>query len=374
MAQLDPENPTLRRLQGEWAARPRIALALKAALAAAIAWACVRPFGGFVAEYEYYAPFGAVVAVSSTLANSLRSTGQTAVAITLGAGLALLGRQVPGSVVVDLAVVVAVGTLLAGWPRLGSMGSWVPVAAVFTMIVGAKDPFTYVLGYLGLTTLGAVIGVLINAAFPPLPLTPAKLALRRLRLVLADQLAAVADGLDQPSAPTLEEWDERRRTLTPYLSHVHTLVREADEGRRINWRARHWEREADQVYDVARALDQLSSLVEQLVAMVVERESSDLHEVALGPEMRPTTAAALRSMGELLTTMDDDEQLHERRVATTAAVDDLRKATRRAWQEAGEDRFTAAAIVTVLERAVEALAVEEEDEAHDEQLEGTSGS
>src|SRR5690349_12389023 len=116
MVQVPGTGPSIDRLRGEWAARPRIALAIKAAVAAALAWACVRPFGGFVAEYEYYAPFGAVVAVSSTLAHSLRSTAQTAVAITIGAGLALAGRQIPGNVVLDLAVAVAVGTLIAGWP------------------------------------------------------------------------------------------------------------------------------------------------------------------------------------------------------------------------------------------------------------------
>jgi len=360
MAQLPRARPAAQRLRGEWAARPRISLALKAAVAAAIAWGCVRPFGGFVAEYEYYAPFGAVVAVSSTLAHSLRSTAQTAVAIAIGAGLAVAGRLVPGDVVLDLAVVVAIGTLVAGWPWLGAMGSWVPVAAVFTMVVGARDPATYVLGYLGLTSLGAVIGVLVNAAFPPLPLTPARLALRRLRVELAQQLDDVADGLDQPDAPTLEEWDPRRRALTPYIEEVHSLVREAAEARRANWRAEHWEREADQV----------STLVSQLVEIVVERESADVSEVALGPEMRPPTAAALRAMAQLLSTSYEDDELRRQVAATTAAIDDLRSATRRAWHEAGEDRFTAAAIVTVLERAVEALAIEEqEEEERDEETE-----
>jgi uncharacterized membrane protein YgaE (UPF0421/DUF939 family) len=362
MVQVSVSPPSMHRLRGEWAARPRIALAIKAAVAAALAWACVRPFGGFVAEFEYYAPFGAVVAVSSTLANSVRSTAQTAVAIAIGAGLALASRQVPGSAVFDLALAVAVGTLIAGWPRLGAMGSWVPVAAVFTMLVGARDPAGYVLGYLGLTSLGAVLGVLVNAAFPPLPITPARLALRRLRAELADQLSEVADGLDQPDTPTLEEWERRRRPLKPFIEEVHAQVSEASEAQRANWRARHWEREAEQVSEVARALDPLSTLVSQLVEIVVEREAAHVSEVALGPEMRPTTAAALRAMAELLSTSYEDKRLRERVAAATAAIDDLRSATRRAMQEAGQDRFTAAAIVTVLERAVEALAVEEEEE------------
>ena len=36
------------------------------------------------------------------------------------------------------------------------MGSWVPVSALFILILGERDPSSYVLAYLGLTTIGVL--------------------------------------------------------------------------------------------------------------------------------------------------------------------------------------------------------------------------
>lgn len=338
----------------EWARRPRVALAMKAALAAVLAWWAVEPLGSFGSEYPYYAPLGAVVAVSGTVAGSLRTAAQTAGAIGMGAAVSLASGFI-GDGVVALGTAVAVGTLVAGWRWLGEMGSWVPVSSLFILLVGAGDPWHYVLAYLGLTSMGAAIGLVINTVLPPLPLTPSRLALRALRLELAEQLSDVADGLEQPGPPTLEEWAWRRRELSPSVDRMRALVTEAAEARRANWRARRWAAQADRLYEVARALDELSALTQQVVTLVVEREAATAQEVALGPELRPATAAALRRISHLLTTLGDDEAFRGALGPTREAVAELAHATSHAWHDTGEDRFTAAAIVTALERAIQAL-------------------
>ena len=163
------------------AEHPRVALAVKTAVAAGLAWAAVRQAGGFVADYPYYAPLGAVVAVTHTVARSLREAAEAVAAILLGASLAFTARLLDVPVVVSLALVVGVGTLLAGLPFLRSMGSWVPVSGLFVLLVGRSDPVHYPLAYLGLTALGGAIGLAVNLLFPPLPLLRTERTERRMR-------------------------------------------------------------------------------------------------------------------------------------------------------------------------------------------------
>jgi uncharacterized membrane protein YgaE (UPF0421/DUF939 family) len=350
-----PAAAALATLRAQWAAHPRVTLALKAATAAALAWLLILPLGGVFDNYSYYGPFGAVVAVSSTVARSLRSTAQAAGAIALGAATALVARELPVHEVVALALVVATGTGIAGWRRLGPLGSWVPVSALFILILGERDPSSYVLAYLGLTTIGGVVGIAVNVAFPSLPLTPTRLALRRLRAELAEQLQDVAEGLEQPDTPTFDEWRRRRRALRPHIDRMRELVAETAEARRVNWRARRWRPEADRQHAVAVVLEDLTGLTNQVVKLVGERERAEQSEPALGPALRPLTAAALTATADLVDCLDDPQQRDAAFEHTTAAVDDLRHATSAAWHEQGEDRYTAATLVTALERVVSNL-------------------
>jgi hypothetical protein len=67
-------------------------------------------------------------------------SAQAAAAIALGAATALVARELPVHEVVALALVVATGTGIAGWRRLGPVGSWVPVSALVILILGERDP------------------------------------------------------------------------------------------------------------------------------------------------------------------------------------------------------------------------------------------
>ena len=148
--------------------RPHLLMSVKAALAAAIAWLLVQPMGGLADEYPYYAPLGAVIAVTTTVAGSMRESLQGLAAIFTGAALALVSQTTPLPVVIDLALVVAAGTFLSVWRGYGSMGSYVPVTGVFTLILGAGDAVDYAVAYVGLVSLGALVGITLNIAFPPL--------------------------------------------------------------------------------------------------------------------------------------------------------------------------------------------------------------
>lgn len=345
----------MARVRRAWAAYPRISLALKAAVAAALAWLLVRPLGGVAQDYPYYAPFGAVAALSATVVRSARATAQAGAAIGIGAATALVARDLGLPEVLAIAVVVATGTLLAGWPRLGVMGSWVPMSALFVLIIGDRDPAHYVVGYLGLTLTGALVGVAVNLTFPGLPLTPTRLSLRRLRTELAEQLDDVADALRQQEPPTLEEWSVRRRLIRPHLDRMRALVDETAEASRANWRALRWRADTDHQHELAVVLEDVAVLIHQVVSLIAERERRDQSEVALGTTLRPLAAQALDATAFLLTALDDEQHRDDAVVRTRAAIDALRDATRQAWHGAGEDRFTAAAIVTALERVTNDL-------------------
>lgn len=357
--------PGLEQWRTSVRTRPRLGLALKAAIAAALAWLCVLPIGGAGDAYAYYAPFGAVVAVTTTFASSVRGACQAVAAIVAAVLTAFAADLFPLPTVVSIAAVVGVGTLVGGYPRFGEMGSWVPISALFVLIIGGDDPARYVAGYLGLTTLGAVVGVLVNGVFPPLPLTASSLALRRLRAALADQLDKLAGGLTEDAAPTAEEWLGRRRRLHPHVDDMRRLVQQAAEARRGNWRARRWQETADRQYEHARTLERLSGLVQELVELVVERECGDASEVALGPGLRPVTAGSLEALALVLRARPEEADWKEAYELFGDRLEELRVATRAAWREGDQDRFTAAALVVDLERAAESLRQTAQAQAHE---------
>lgn len=340
-----------------WTSRhPRLTEALRAAVAAALAWTLVEQIGGFVSDYPYYAPLGAVIAVSSTVAASARTSLQGVLAILLGAGIALAVQATGMPVVLELAIVVAVGTLLGGLPQLGAMSGWVPIAGLFVLIVGRGDPFKYSLAYLGLMALGVVVGTGVNLLLPPLPLLRTASAEQRLRATLADQLDALATGLLSDEPLSGEEWDARRRDITPLLRHLDAMLWEVNDARRANWRVRRWREVADRQRDRARALRGLSLLVEDLAELLVPR--ADLLRVQSedGSSLRPFAARSLQAMAALLRSLDGATARREPLEAADRAVDEL--ASEVLDQGAGlrGDGFLAATIVTSVRRAVAALA------------------
>jgi hypothetical protein len=136
---------------------------------------------------------------------------------------------------------------------------------------------------------------------------------------------------------------------------MRALVTETAEARRANWRARRWRESADRQYAVATVLEDLSAVTDQTVALVTERERADTDEPALGESLRPLTAEAFANTARLLEAFDDGEAFDDACGRTTESLDALRGAISSAWHEAGEDRYTAAAIVTGLERVTAGL-------------------
>ena len=354
-------------LRRTWARHPRWGLAVKAALAAAIAWAIALGVPGPAGDYPYYAPLGAVIATSTTLAGSAKESLQTVAAITLGATVALLVDWLAYPNLLTIALVIALGVLLAGWSWLGSAGSWVPTAALFTLIIGGDDPGGYVAGYAGLTLLGAGVGLAVTAAFPPLPLAPAQLELGRLRGLLAEQLEMLAAGLERETPPQASEWHDGMRPIDPVLAQMRSAVELTEQARHGNRRARRYQQSAERQYEQARALGSLAFLVEELTQLVIENEVAehDLEHVALGPGLRPPAAAALRGLAAVLRSVDHAVADPASTRTAYAALQELVTAVQRRRAETGHDLFAAGSLVLVVQRALAAVVPQElaEEEA-----------
>ena len=335
---------------------PRVPLAVKSAAAAGLAWLAVLPLGGFADDYPYYAPLGAVVATGATVVTSVRASFQGVLALVLGAALSIGVGLLPIPEVVAIALVVAFGTVVAGWRHVGDMASWVPISALFILIIGRTDPGNYAFAYVALTALGAAIGVLVNVALPPLPLIATGVTQSALLDTLAKQLSDLAEGLLQDPLLTPEQWEQRQRSIEPLTREMRQMVAEASEARRVNWRARRWQEMADRQYTWAQALQRLSFLVEDITDLVVEQEHAERREVVLGPTLRPPAARALHTMSQALRSIEGDDtaapaELH----AADVAVQDLAAAIQGLRGHTDDDLFAAGTIVTAIRRAVAAL-------------------
>lgn len=351
------------RLHHRVRAEPRLLLAGKTAAAAALAWLLVQPLGGFVQNYPYYAPLGATVAMTTSIVSTVRTAAQTVVAIFVGAciGLALRSADLPQgaalSGAVGVAVVVGAGSVLATWSRLGAMGSYVPVAGLFTLILGGSDPWHYVAAYCGLMALGALVGVAVNLVLPQYPLRPVLAAQRRLRTALADQLEELVRGLRSEEPMPEDHWDRLRAAAEPELDRVHVLLEEAFEARRGNWRANRWHGAAVRRQEYTRALERLTAIIEQVVALVSDPRSSVRSPSPEGTQLREATAHALhRVAGMLRDSADDAPDDVVRRASWEQAAIAVRQLHRVVEDQVADPRtrdLTAVAIAVGLQHAVE---------------------
>lgn len=335
-----------RRVRTHVRARPKLALAVKAALAAMLAWLLVRPLGSFATEYSYYAPLGALTVVSTSIAVSVRSSFEVVIGILLGAGIALAVQVVPLPEPLPLGLAVVVGSLVGASGVAGAMSGWVSLAAMFVMIAGRGDPVGYTAAYGGLTALGALVGVAVDLVLPQLPLTPAAIAQDRLRAELADQLDALAQALEQELLGE-KDWHELRRTLERTARDAEVLVDQARDARRANWKAARWSELVDRHDRQERALQSLAGCVDEVIALVADQRAEIRRDDPVAADLRAATAAALQSVAGLLRGSHETD-------GARRAVTDLHDRVVDAQRSGGDHHFAAAAIALNLEQAVEA--------------------
>lgn len=366
-----PPVPTWRDRAVQALHHPRTSLALKTAAAACLSWLIAVNLPEPARSYPYYAPLGAVVTMYPTVASSARQSMQGVAAITIGAALALVADGLLGHGVVVLALTVGMAVLLGGLPWLGSQRTYVPIAALFVLLIGRDHDMAYAASYAGLFLLGALVTVAVNAAFPAFPVRRAQDTLVALRDAVAAHLEYLAERLRRPGeGEPLKDRDAGRPGLTALTTTARSAVREVVESTKANRRARHEPEVATSLRDSFRALERVVLLVDDLYALAADQPwGQDL--LSVSEEVRTPMARALEELAAAVRSVGLDDTEPGRRAAVDSAVTELTAALRRRERAASagdggtagtrEDRdaeaewLVVSTIVTTLRRTLSVL-------------------
>lgn len=273
-------GPSVRAKVAAWAtdvvAQPRLLLAAKTAFGASLAWLLAPHLPFTDAHYSYYAPLGVVVSMYPTLISSVRTGLQALLGLAVGVGLAFGVIALDGPRVVGVALVVGVGVLVAGLRFLGEGRSWVPITALFVLLVGGSQADKYSVNYLVHMLFGVLVGVLVNVLIaPPLYLRRASARLDGLRDQVADHLTEIAAWL-RDDAGGDHDWSSALDRLNDTARQVRSAVQQADESRRGNPRGRRAGGTIDLDYRRLRALERVLFFVRDLnEVLAVTRPLSD---------------------------------------------------------------------------------------------------
>lgn len=315
-------------------------LALKTAIAATAAWFLGSLLPGELGDFSYYAPLGALVSLTPTLMDSVRSSMQTLIGLALGIGLAwgLIASPLPGRVSVALAI--GLGTLLAGLPGLGHGRDYVPIAALFVIIIGGANAEDFSFGYLVQMALGVGVGLLVNLLImPPLFVRESAAGIAAARSRMVGALRSMSDTLRSDVTPAADDppiWDSTLVEIRHDIDAARTLMKDARESRRANPRTR-WNR-----HDVSGDEGALAAL-ERVAPAVVE--IGDALRAALwgipvpvdlAPDVRTSLADAVDAAAELVDAAVDEQRLGEALSASDRALSSLRRAVRAAHVDAAE--------------------------------------
>ncbi|MEJ5945548.1 FUSC family protein [Pseudokineococcus basanitobsidens] len=348
---------------------PRLEMAVKAALAATIAWQVAQLLPVPAAEqYPYYAPLGAVVAAYPSVRSSVGESVRSVLGVIAGAVLALGAEALLPAQGVLVPVVVGVGVLVAGFRVFGDQRSWVPIAALFVLVVGTQDPLVYVTAYSGLTLLGAAVSVLLTMLLPTVPLSQSTRAMVRLATTLADQLDDLADGLTSADPPTSSQWRARSQAIDPVLASVRASGLDVRRSLRANARAHRERGVVDRQRGEALVLDAVATRTSDLTDLLLDVHVPGRTELDLAEPLREPTARALRAAAAVVRPLAQESRPRPDEVTTMRhAVQHLSQVLAEQDLPGARSREAAGAVVTGLRRLLGALVGASEDQRRREQ-------
>jgi uncharacterized membrane protein YgaE (UPF0421/DUF939 family) len=311
-------------------AAQRLQLAAKAALAAGLAFLIAPLMPGAAANYPYYAPLGALVAMYHNVAGSVRQGLQALAGLTVGIGLAVILVNIADPSPLTVALFMGIGVLLGGLPGFGSGSDWIPTAALLVLLVGGNNADDFSYGYLVQMGFGVGVGIAVNfLVFPPLHLKAAAASLGDLRLALGGQLTDMGAALKEEWPPEHEDWSRRSEELASATRSVRHLVKEADASRRANPRRRFHPRDMDLDYRNLRQLERVTFHIQDMTDVLsdVIWESDVPYTVPL--QDNEPLADAITATGKMLCSVGDagTQEQDELLAAAAAAVEAAMAAT-----------------------------------------------
>ncbi|MFB0834570.1 FUSC family protein [Arthrobacter halodurans] len=341
---------------GSAVAAPRVLLAVKAALAAALAYLLAPLMPGVTDEYPYYAPLGALISMYPTLMGSARAGLQTLSGLAIGIFLAWLVTMLGVPPLPGVALVVLAGVLVAGHRWLGAGRDYVPMAAMFVLVIGGPDADAFSLGYITQMGLGVAVGLAVNLlVFPPLRLGAAAVELADLRKTLSRQLDDIGQALTEDWPPAHEDWASRTAPLEEAAASVRLAVVDADRSSRGNPRTRFHRHDLPADYADLRTLESITFQVRDLGEELTAAVWGTPFPVSLPPALRPPLSRAMHRVARLLAAWEPGKDPAADLADADAALRDLLEAMDRELLQGAAALVPAASVAMSLQRIVDGI-------------------
>ena len=315
----------IQRAAAQAADPARLLLVAKTALAVGIAWLVAPHMPGVVNEYPYYAPLGALISMYPTLMGSVRSGLQTVLGLAAGIGLATLVILTVGPTWWSIPVVVGLAVLISGTGWFGAGREYVPMAALFVLIIGGQKADDYSLGYLVQTAVGVAIGLLVNVLIAPAPLTArASARLDAFRAQLSAHLRDVGDAVSASWPPERDQWASDAASLADTTREIRLALMEADDSRRGNPRAILRRANPRDVWAEMDALDTIAHHIRDISVTIADTIWDGPAALELDSALpEPLTAACHAVADALPVGADNSAHAHRLRAEAARAVRQL---------------------------------------------------
>lgn len=300
----------------------RLLLAAKAALAVGIAWAIAPHMPGVTDEYPYYAPLGALLSMYPTLMESAKSGLQTLLGLAVGIGLALAVVVTVGPNWWTIPLVAGIGVLLSGTGWFGVGQEYVPIAALFVLIIGGQNSDDYSLGYLTQMAVGVAVGLAVNLLIAPRILTGVAAArVAAFRRQLARHLHDIGEAVSESWPPERDAWVRDAAALADTSREVRRALDEADTSRKGNPRAMRGRHDTSDVHDRLEVLEliavRIRDISETLADAIWERPGG----LGLDADLADPLSEACRRVADCIEQDEDDSaEAHGSREGAARAV------------------------------------------------------
>ena len=300
----------------------RLLLAAKAALAVGIAWALAPHMPGVTDEYPYYAPLGALLSMYPTLMESAKSGLQTLLGLVVGIGLALAVVATVGPNWWSIPLVAGIGVLLSGTGWFGVGREYVPIAALFVLIIGGQDSDDYSLGYLTQMAVGVAVGLAVNLLIVPRVLTGVAAArVDSFRGQLARHLREIGDAVSDSWPPERDGWVRDAAALADTSRDVRQALDEADASRKGNPRAMRGRHDTSGVHARLESLDLIAVRIRDISEAVADAIWERPGGLGLDAKLAQPLSEACRRVADCIERdADDSADAHRSRESAARAV------------------------------------------------------
>jgi hypothetical protein len=234
---------------------------VKTVTAAVVAWILAAEVWGL--PQPFLAPWAALLVVHATVYRSVTRGVRQVAATVVAVLLAALVGELFGLDPVALAVLLTLGMLVGSTSWFAPEATTITTTALIVLTTGWSED-TMLVSRLLDTAIGVAVGLVVNAAvWPPLRRHTAVSAMSHLDDGIGELLQDVGRRLGSGSVDEeVEGWVERSRDLDERVDEAWALVRQAQEGARLNPR-----RSAREVRDPRLWFDRLRRR-EQAIAEV----------------------------------------------------------------------------------------------------------